>query len=271
LNLHQLDFVPQYQEKHGIWYLDPNPDGFPIVLLLHGLGVDGSSWAYQLLSLTQAGLRPIAPDLPGFGRSSASNNRWNISDCAKQMGEFLDDLEIAKAVVVGISLGGTVALMLALHKPDRIFHLVLINTFACLRPRRVSELAYLAGRFLIANLRGVEYQAAMVAQRLFPEPEKKLLRRALIERILQSDKKIYRSAMRSLALFDVRRRLKDLQVSTTIITAENDTTVSPSIQRELAARIRNANQVIVSNSGHAAIIDQPEQINQILINLSQNN
>ena len=52
-----------------IHYLDPNPDGAPVVLLLHGLGATGLSWQLQIPALTGAGFRTLAPDARGFGRS----------------------------------------------------------------------------------------------------------------------------------------------------------------------------------------------------------
>ena len=57
-------------------YLDFNPEGKPAVLLLHGLGADSTSWGYQIPLLSEAGFRPIVPDLPGFGKSIAGHNHW---------------------------------------------------------------------------------------------------------------------------------------------------------------------------------------------------
>jgi 3-oxoadipate enol-lactonase len=261
------ELLIQYQEVEKIQYLDPNPDGNPAVLLLHGLGVDGSSWGYQLDTLSRAGLRPIAPDLPGFGRSVYDGRGWSIRRSAQQMSSLLEALGIQKAGVVGLSLGGTIALMMGLNDPVRVQNLVLMNTFACLRPRRWNELAYLLGRFVVANVRGIEFQANMVARRLFPGEDEEIMRMELIQRIVQSDERVYRAAMRALGLFDQRRRLKELRMPVTVVTAENDTTVSCAVQRELVQGIDGANQVMIPNSGHAVIVDQPELINQTLLNI----
>jgi 3-oxoadipate enol-lactonase len=256
-----------YKKYGEIQFLDPNPNGKPAVLLLHGLGVDGSSWGFQLAGLVKAGFRPIAPDLPGFGRSSYDGQGWSMRRTSEQMSALLSHMGVVEAGVVGLSLGGAIALMIALNDPGRIRHLVLINTFACLRPRRFNELVYLLRRFMIANLRGIEYQAEMVARRLFPGAEEQILRQELIQRIIQSDPRVYRGAMRALGLFDLRKRLIDIRVPTTVITAENDTTVSREIQNELAMGIPGARHVIVPNSGHAVIIDQPDLINEVLIDI----
>jgi 3-oxoadipate enol-lactonase len=256
-----------YQEARHIQYLDPNPAGHPAVLLLHGLGVEGSSWEYQIQALSKAGLRPLAPDLPGFGRSRYDGRGWSIGRMAAQMDELLEVLGIVRAGIVGLSMGGIVALQMALDNAGQVEHLVLMNTFACLRPRRISELSYLLGRFIVANVRGVEYQAQMVARRLFPGPDEERLRQELMRRILQADPRVYRSAMRALGLFDLRRRLREIHVPTTVITAQNDTTVSCEVQAELAHGIQGASQIIIPDSGHAIIVDQPERVNVALVEI----
>jgi pimeloyl-ACP methyl ester carboxylesterase len=261
------DLKLQYREIQQIHFLDPNPEGYLAVLLLHGLGVDGSSWGYQIQALVGAGLRPLAPDLPGFGRSTYDGRGWTIKRTAGQMNRLLEELQLEEVGVVGLSLGGTIALYMALEYPARMTHLVLMNSFACLRPKRFNELAYLMGRFIIANVRGIEYQAQMVAWRLFPGTDEENLRQELIRRIVQSDPRVYRAAMRSLGLLDLRRRLKSIRTPTTIITGRNDTTVSCEVQQELVRGIPGARQIMIPNSGHAVIVDQPERVNQVLVEL----
>jgi pimeloyl-ACP methyl ester carboxylesterase len=246
-------------------YLDFNPQGHPAVVLLHGLGVDGSSWGYQIPSLCEAGLRPIAPDLPGFGKSIAGKGRWSIGKVAEDLERFVLGLVGQPLVVVGISMGGTIALQFALDFPQWVEKLVLVNTFACLRPQRFDEMGYLLGRFVVANVRGKEYQAEMVTRRIFPREEQRELRRAMTARILQADQRIYRQAMQALALFDVRRRLAEIHVPTLVISGQNDNTVPLVNQRVLAEHIPGARQVIIPDAGHAVIVDQVAAFNRTLL------
>lgn len=248
-------------------YLDFNPEGTPPVLLLHGLGADGSSWGYQIPFLCEAGFRPIAPDMPGFGKSIPDDKRWTIGSTAADLARFIIGLKVEPVMVVGISLGGTVALQLGLDYPELVERLVLINTFACLRPKRFDEMGYLVKRFVVANLRGKEYQADAVAQRLFPKPDQTELRKELTQRILQSDERIYRQAMQSLALFDVRKRLAEIKIPTFVISGENDTTVPLPNQNDLVQGIAGARQVIIPDAGHAVIVDQYARFNHELIGM----
>ncbi len=260
-----MQIFENYRRSGSIFYLDPNPAGARAVLLLHGLGADGSSWGYQLQALAEAGYRPLAVDIPGFGRSCWSRGRWSIRTVAGLMADWLAGIGIDRVDVAGISMGGTIALCLALDFPQRVHQLTLVSTFACLRPRSRSETVYLLRRFLVSNLQGVDKQAQLVAQRLFPEPNQAFLREELVQRILQSDQKVYKTVMRRLALFDVRSRLKQLNMPTLVVSGQRDSTVPVATQTQLAQGIPGAHHVLMPDCGHALIVEQPERFNRELL------
>ena len=168
-------------ETSKINFLDPNPDGKMPVLLLHGLGSDATSWQLQMDYLLANGLRPIAIDLPGFGESICNPELWSLKYCAQSCNQLMDSLSINHYDVIGISMGGVVAQIMALDYSERVNRLVLINTFACLRPQKWDEWYYLIKRYLIAKIRGKNIQAQLVAKRLFPEPDQELYRKEIIK------------------------------------------------------------------------------------------
>ena len=255
----------------GLFVRDAAPDGGQPVLLLHGLGADGSSWGYQLPSLTAAGFRPLAVDVPGFGQSVCAHSPWTVPGASAQVADWYAAQGLGSAAVVGISMGGAVALQLALDHPALCGRLVLVNTFACLRPKRWYEARYLLGRFVRARLRGVAAQAGMVAQRIFPYPEQAELRAMLIDQILRTNPLVYRQAMRSLGMYDARKRLHTLQCPTLVISGDQDTTVPLENQADLAAGIPGAQHIFIPNAGHAVIADQPEAFNRTLLSFLQVN
>jgi 3-oxoadipate enol-lactonase len=248
-----------------IHYLDPNPSGNPAVLLLHGLGADANSWTLQIPTLTGAGFRPIAVDLPGFGQSPYDGGGWSIRRVAAGMGDLLDELQTGPAHVVGISLGGTIAQQFALDMPGLTRKLVLVSTFAVLRPDNLSGWWYFLQRFILVNTLGLPAQAKVVAQRIFPDPGHESLRSILVETITQADPRAYRKAMLSLGLFNSVKRLKEIQVPTLVVTGADDTTVIPARQRLLVEGIPYAQQVIIPAAGHAVPVDQPDRFNQELL------
>ena len=249
----------------GPFFLDPSPDNNPAVFLIHGLGTEASSWTYQFDALTAAGYRPIAPDLPGFGRSKFSGEKWSIRYAADAILSLADRLNIWCFHLAGISMGGTVALQMAIHSPERIGSLILINTFATLRPKRWNEWAYLLRRYVRARLRGAGSQAEITASRIFPAPHQQELREQLIRHIRQTDPVVYKQAMRELALYDARRELRTIHIPSLVISARNDTTVPLENQHDLFAGIPGCQQVFIEDAGHGVIIDQPDRVNQSMI------
>jgi len=249
----------------SLHFLDPNPAGKPIVLLLHGLGADGTSWSLQLPALSQAGFRPLAPDAPGFGASSYDGRGWNIRRVAGQMAGLLEEMDSGPAHVVGLSMGGVIAQQFALDFPLLTKKLVLVSTLSVLRPETLGGWVYFFRRAVSVLLLGPEVQAQMVARRLFPGPQDQELRDMFIAIVSRADPPAYRRAMLALELFDSRKRLHELQAPTLVITGANDSTVSPDRQKLLAQAIPAARQVVIPMAGHAVSVNQTEKFNQVLL------
>jgi 3-oxoadipate enol-lactonase len=253
----------------SIHYLDLNPDGYPILLMLHGLGATKESWQLQFPPLIDSGFRILAPDMRGFGKSSYPGGANNSELMAQDMSDLLDHLEIQTCHVIGISMGGTIALQLILKRPSLVKSLVLTNTFAKLRPKKISLWFFYAVRLVLLHLIGMNRQAEYVSERLFPHPQQAALREAFIGQIVQANPKGYRFTMRSFIRYNLSNQLKRIDIPTLIITGGSDTFVPPSVQAELANQIPDAQQVIIPNAGHAVIVEQPETYNKILIDFLQ--
>ncbi len=256
-------FVYEYMTR--LHFLDPNPTGCPAVLLLHGLGANSASWTFQLPPLSQAGFRPITPDAPGFSCSPYDGKGWSIASVAQEMADLLAELQTGPAHIVGISMGGVIAQQMALDYPQWIRKLVLVSTFAALRPESLNNWFYLLGRFVLVHTLGLPTQAKVVARRIFALAEQEELRRMLITTIIQSDPRAYRAAMRALALYDSGKRLAEIEAPTLVITGDRDTTVPPPRQKLLVEGIPGARQVVITESGHAVSVERPEAFNKILL------
>ena len=98
----------------------------PAVLLVHGWGCDGSDWSW-LGSDLSADHRVVIVDLRGHGRSTAGVDRYGPEVLAQDLAAVLDQLEIESAVVVGHSMGGYAASVLAVEFPDKVSALVLVD------------------------------------------------------------------------------------------------------------------------------------------------
>lgn len=259
--------LPEGELHEGVFLRD-SANGTPILLALHGLGTDSRMWANQFEPFRQAGVRLMAVDIPGFGRSEFSGRRWTMAEAGKRILSALPRDTESRWILAGLSLGGVLAQQIALDHPERFDGLVLINTFACLRSGGLPNLPYLVGRFVRAMAGGPQAQAAFVAARIFPEPHQEGLRQLLIEQIVSANPKVYRAAMVELARFDARRRLREISIPTLVMTGTADSTVDGGLQKELADAIPRAIHLRLPG-GHALPIDCPAEFNQGLLDFIQ--
>jgi 3-oxoadipate enol-lactonase len=253
------------EQVSRLHYLDPYPLAKKVVLLLHGLGADGSSWMLQMPALGEAGYRPIALDTMGFGESPYDGKGWSIRKAACLTAETLRTLGNGPADVVGLSMGGVIAQQFALDFPDLVRKLVLVSTFSVLRPEDLKGWWYFLRRAAVVISRGKDEQAQIVAKHIFPRQNDQVMRDMYISSVRNSDPGAYRMAMVSLGRFDSRKRLKNMHIPTLVITGEEDTTVSPSRQKRMADGIEGACQVIIKGAGHAVSVDQAETFNETLL------
>jgi pimeloyl-ACP methyl ester carboxylesterase len=251
--------------KQGIYYQDHQPGAAQAVVLLHGLGVHSDSWQLQFPALVEAGYRVIAPDTPGFGKTPYASRFRRITDVVEAYAELITSLGLAAVHVVGVSMGGAQALQYALDHPQGVERLVLVNTFAHLRPRASNTWAYFALRVLLVGTLGLHTQANFIAQRIFIKPDQEILRQLLVEEVCQADRRGYRAAMLAIARYDVRKRLGEIRCPTLVMTGDRDTTVDLVLQTSLAQTIPGARQVFLKDTGHAAPVESAEIFNAWLL------
>lgn len=110
-------------------YEDAGPPDGPVVVLVHGLVSDSSTWAPATDALAARGVRVIAPDLLGHGASdkpACSVGHYSLSGFASCLRELLCSLGVPRATFVGHSLGGAIAMYFAYHYPAHVERLVLV-------------------------------------------------------------------------------------------------------------------------------------------------
>lgn len=234
------------------------------IVLLHGLGSCAQDWLLQMPVFTGK-FHVIAPDLRGHGRTDRPQGRVRVSDLASDVVGLLDELNVRRVHVVGLSLGGCVAQQMALDCPARVRSLTLVNTFARFGlggPRNALPLAL---RMAVLGSLGLPAQARFVARRLFPKPEQAPLRQMAAERIAANDPVTYRRLLLAIRAFDVTRRLSEIVCPTLVIAGDRDTTVPLRAKQLLASRIPGARLELVSDSGHATPVDQPDVFNRLVM------
>jgi pimeloyl-ACP methyl ester carboxylesterase len=114
----------------SIYYYEAGPDHpRDTLVLVHGLGTSSSTWAQALPELARE-YHVIALDLPGFGFSLPNDGFavYSINQYVAMLKEFLDKVLTGGFVLLGHSLGGWITMKYALNQPQRVHHLILVNT-----------------------------------------------------------------------------------------------------------------------------------------------
>ena len=199
--------------------------------------------------------------MPGYG-ASPPLPELAIATLATAAVALLDDLAIARASVVGHSLGGYVAQELALSYPERVDRLVLVATTAAFgRPGSTFNQKFLETRLepLDRGLTPADLAPDVIDTLVGPETGPSVRRRA---RTMMAAIGVdaYRRALHALVPWDARHRLAEITAPTLCVAGEHDTTSPPPIVRRLADAIPGARFEVVADAGHLLNLEQPAPI-----------
>ncbi|MDZ4132256.1 MAG: alpha/beta hydrolase, partial [Dethiobacteria bacterium] len=112
------------------YYSGGNERGHPVILL-HGGGTDHAllSWRETIPALLEAGFRVYAPDHPGYGKSLPASRPATVENLVNYLEGFINFLDLKQASLVGLSMGGAIAIGYILNNPQKIDRLVLIGSY----------------------------------------------------------------------------------------------------------------------------------------------
>ena len=237
-----------------IYYAARGSDGAPLVFL-HGAGDNHLLWNGQLAAFAETA-RAFALDLPGHGRSRGAG-RKTILEYANAVREFLDALELERAVIVGVSMGGAIAQTMALEFPARVLGLGLIGTGAKLR---------VAPAFLQGIENDFENTAPALVQNYFAANAPTELIAKSAASLLATGAQVAHDDFAACDAFDVRARLGEIRAPALIVCGSEDKMTPPKYSEFLAQNIAGAELHIVENAGHMVMVEQAEAFNDVLKN-----
>ena len=236
----------------------------PPVVFLHGLGSSAADWALQV-PVFAPHHRVITLDLRAHGETANPNGGFTIEQMADDVAGLLARLEQPPAHVVALSLGGCVALALALRHSARARSLTLVNTFARYRPAGARSLYRQLKRMYLLHFAPMTRVAEFIADGLFPKPEQQPYREAAIASLSKNSRRTYLAALRALVRFNALDQLPAIRQPTLIVAGDRDTTVSLSAKETLHRAIPGARLLVVPDSGHATPYDQSEIFNKAVL------
>jgi pimeloyl-ACP methyl ester carboxylesterase len=224
------------------------------VVLVHGAAGAGGLWTAQVEALAGVA-RVAAPDLPGHGESEGPGER-TVGAYADFLVRLLDALGMPRAVLVGHSMGGAIALAVALDHPGRVDGLALVASGARLRvlPR------------LLELLRARPAEGLDLVAELACAPETPRARVAAFDRALRATPtEVTLGDFLACDGFDATARLGEVAVPALVLVGREDRLTPPRWAAALAAGLAGARLVEVPAAGHCVHLEQPEAVGAQLV------
>lgn len=232
------------------------------LLLIHGIGASAEDWEGQIPEFA-ARYRVVAPDLRGYGRSQRKGP-FSIQRFAQDCWALLDRLGIQRCCIVGHSLGGAVALQMAVDQPQRVERLVVTDSLPSFRPDSARKWGLFFYRLIMMFLFGPKRLSAAVSARLFPAPEQAALRQRVAMRNGRNSRWVYLRTIPRVVRWSVTDRLAELRMPTLILAAEFDYFPVEEAVR-FAGAIPAARLDIMQGLHHSAPIEAPARFNPLVL------
>jgi pimeloyl-ACP methyl ester carboxylesterase len=137
--------------------------GSHTIVLTHGLAGSGTLWREQVRGLSGE-FRMVTWDLRGHGESGAATGTFTLADLAEDLGSVIDDVGIDRAVVLGHSAGGVIAMRFALDHPERVEALILVGTAGQCNERAANFYEQLAALAVEDGMESVHRNLGLAAE-----------------------------------------------------------------------------------------------------------
>src|SRR3954468_5425575 len=231
----------------------------PTVILLHGAGLDHTTWALHSRWFAHHGYGVLAPDLPGHGRSSGAPIP-TIADMADWTAALLDAAGAAKARLVGHSMGSLIALETAVRHPAKVSALSLIGTAATmtvgpdlLKAAEANDPTAID----MVSIWGLGFQAELggsLAPGLWMHGGAQRVLQQCRPGVLFSDLSACNAYQGALAAAG------RIAVPTTIVLGERDMMTPTRAGKALAAALPNSRTVVLRGAGHMMMAERPDEL-----------
>jgi pimeloyl-ACP methyl ester carboxylesterase len=250
--------IEVYYEVHG--------DSPQTLVLIHGATLHSGVFCEQTPEFARH-FQTLLFDNRGAGRTDQPDEPYTMRQLADDTTRLMNVLQIRRAAVLGVSMGGMIAQELAINSPERLSCLILACTHfggkAAIQPSLEMQTAMAAGSSATAAQRQLQLKATFCDETIERRPE-------LVEKVNEI-KAIYPMApfalkrrMEALTRHDTAERLHSIAVPTLVVTGREDRLVPPANAPMIAERIPDAMLKEVPG-GHAFFIEYPELFNPLVI------
>jgi 3-oxoadipate enol-lactonase len=233
------------------------PEDAPVVLLSNSLGTALDMWDDHVPGLA-ARFRVLRYDLRGHGRSPVVEGSCTIDDLGRDVLALLDRLEIERASVGGVSLGGMTAMWLGIHAPERVDRLALCCISAHLPPPESWH-----ERAAAVRAGGMEAVVDAVLERWFTPAARERGIDAVVRTrasLLATEPEGYAACCAAIADLDLRAELPGIAAPTLVVVAADDPSTPPAHGAAVAEAVPGARLVMLPDARHLVAVERPADV-----------
>jgi pimeloyl-ACP methyl ester carboxylesterase len=238
----------------------------PAIVWIPGTGLHGTSWAPQTTHFSKR-YRCLTVDLRGAG-TSGSLDGLTVADLAADVASWMDATGVGRAIIVGLSLGSSVAQELAMARPDLVRALALVATWSS-TAREHHIRRHFASRLYALEQGPLDVFAQFAFWMSAPtvidrEPALQARVEALLEQHTSRDLKGTAAHFRADLAHETRDRLGVLTCPSLVVHGDQDLITLPRYNRDVAAAIQGARLEIIADAGHLLWLERPAELNAVL-------
>lgn len=243
----------------------PRDDPLPIVLL-HGTSASLHTWDGWVASL-RASRRVIRMDLPGFGLTGPfPDNDYRLQRYSRFVQELMDQLGVARLILVGNSFGGQIALQVTLDQPARVSQLILVDSAGYpLAPTSVPiafQLARLPFINLIATIALPRHIVEKSVRNVYGDPDRvtpELIDRYYELTLREGNRAALTARLEQVNVEEMAARIPQIKVPTLILWGGRDRLIPPDAAQRFARDIAGSELVMFDDLGHVPHEEAPDR------------
>jgi 3-oxoadipate enol-lactonase len=256
----------QWVESKPRIAMDCMGDG-PLVVFMHGIGGNRSNWHDQLPDFA-ARYKAVAWDARGYGLSDDYEGPLDYDDFCRDLLRLIDHLGAAKAHLVGLSMGGSIAQDFYAKHPTRVASMVLADTRpgheAAFDPKAREEFLRLRVTPLRAGKEPKEMAPAVARSLMGPNAGERVYQR-LVDSMAVLHKESYIKAIEGRATWKPSFDPKTVTVPTLVVVGAEDKLTPPAMAKTIADAIPGAELAVIPDCGHLSNIEKPAEFNRLVL------
>jgi pimeloyl-ACP methyl ester carboxylesterase len=250
----------------GTRYELTGPKSAPVVILIHGLGLNKDCWQWLTPDLVNS-YRILSYDLYGHGGSVDPTKQPSLSLFSKQLSSLLDHCDISQGVIVGFSLGGMIARRFAQDAPKRSLAMIILHS-----PHTRSEAAQasILARVDQARIMGPQSTVEAALERWFTsgfmEVNPNLLDKVR-QWVIANSREVYHTIYSVLAtgIDEIVKPNPALTLPSLVLTGEEDFGNGPEMADAIAVDIEGAKVLVFPGLRHMALVEAPTVVNKPIL------